>query len=85
MSDWYHRLQHSRRARNASLAAITVMLMGSTSGALLANFTVAGMNRVASPDPVRAVAVRDDPEWLREASEGFSPQAPEAGYSDASY
>ena len=83
MPDWYIRLSRSRRARNVTLGALGVMMLGSTSGAMLANFTVAGMNRVASPEPM--FAVREQPQWLREASADFSPQPPEAGYSDASY
>jgi hypothetical protein len=97
MPDWLHRLHQSRRARNASFAAIGIVSLGSCGGAMLANYTVAGMNRLPySSDQLAAQSASRDsePEWVREAAmevtgdtdrtAGFSSAATDE-YSDAAY
>jgi len=97
MSDWLRRLQNSRRARNATFAAIGVLWLGSCAGSVIANYTVAGMNmRPYTSD--RQIAQSDwrepEPRWEREAtmvatgdvdqSAGFSSAATDV-YGDATY
>jgi len=70
MSDWLRRFQHSRRARNAAFGAIAVVSLGSCAGAVMANYTVAGMNTL--PYVGEQYAQSDwrspEPEWERDAT-----------------
>ena len=96
MPRWIHRLHRSRRARNVTLGALGISLLGSCAGAMVANYTVAGMNMrpYTSDQFARSDAIEAEPEWLRDASmavtgdtdssTGFSSEATDA-YSDARY
>jgi hypothetical protein len=96
MPDWLRHLAHSRRARNATLGTLAILLLGSTGGQLLANYTVTGMNplyfRAAAPQLASSTAdqglVRDLKleDWGPELpADGTSSEAVPAEYSDASY
>jgi hypothetical protein len=96
MSDWIRRLHASRTARNVTLGALGLLILGSSGGALLANYTVAGMNPMylrGGPPKLAAYErgeglVRDVrlEDWGVEIpSAGTSSEAVPAEYSDASY
>ncbi|MCW3847977.1 hypothetical protein OF829_12075 [Sphingomonas sp. LB-2] len=92
MHDWLSRLHRSRRARFLTLSAVGIVSLGSCGGAVLANYTVAGMNTFPHSEAAQSDWRAAEPEWVREAamaaggdtdrSAGFSSTATEA-YSDA--
>jgi hypothetical protein len=96
MSEWLHRLAHSRRARNLTLGTLTMLLLGTTGGQLLANYTVTGMNPLyfRSSPPQLASSDADEGLVRNLQLEDWGPEIPAAGtsseavpaeYSDASY
>ena len=90
MPDWFHRLHRSRRARNATFAALGILWLGGSAGALLANYVVAESNIAQYRDSewrTMASVPERPPEWVEQAAvevsdAGFSPDSAE-GYSDA--
>jgi len=96
MIDWLRRLPHSRAARNWTLGAIAMLALGSSGGALLANYTVTGMDPLYIRQTPPQLASRDEDEGLvRDVSledwgveiprSTTSPDTAGAAYSDASY
>ena len=97
MSDWLRRFQNSRRARVATFAMIAVVSMGGCGGAMMANYTVAGMNTLpytGGQQFAQSGWAEPIPEWERNAmmaatgdsdgTAGFS-SSTTAEYSDAAY
>lgn len=86
MPDWFYRLQNSRRARNLSFAAIGLLTLGTSGGALLANYTMAGVDaRFTSPATGQVAASEPDPEWMRDVQMPGPPVEDAAGYERVSY
>jgi hypothetical protein len=98
MPDWLLRALESRRVRNATLGGIGFMILASSGGALLANYTVAGMNPYylahASDDAANAriQTAQSDAHWLRDAvfdepryEDGVPVETADSGYGDAGY
>ena len=97
MSDWLQRFQNSRRARVATFSAIAVVSLGGCAGAVMANYTVAGMNTLpytGTQQFAQSDWAEPQPEWERRAtmiatsdtdqSTGFSSAATDAK-SDGTY
>ena len=61
MSDWIELALRSRRVRNVTLGSLGLLVAGTTGGALLANFTVAGMDlsHIRHEQPVQVAADAD--------------------------
>ena len=98
MPDWFLRALESRRVRNFTLGGIGFMIVASSGGALLANYTVAGMNpyyfEQASSDAAdaRIQTAQADARWLREAvidepryNDGAVVETVDAGYGETRY
>lgn len=97
MSYWLRRFQNSRRARVATFGAIAVISLGGCGGAMMANYTVAGMNTLpytGGQQFAQSGWATPQPEWERDAtmiatgdtdqSAGFSSSATDAN-SDGTY
>ena len=83
MAEWLHRAIESPRVRNATLASIGFLGVATCGGAVLANFTVAGMNPIAAHDTTRFQVAAERPGWSV-ALDDWAPEPP-AEYSETSY
>jgi hypothetical protein len=86
MPEWFQRALESRTVRNGTLGTIGFLILGCCGGALLANYTVAGMN--ALPERQTAIAQRPaDPDWSTEVAQQLPDYdaSTRAEYSETSY
>ncbi len=70
MGYWVHRFARSRRVRVAALAGVGLLTTGTCGGALLANYTVAGIDPAYVAKPVAA-----DPQPKRGAADWLADEA----------
>jgi hypothetical protein len=86
MPDWIARLHHSRRARNLTFAAIGLLTLGSSGGALLANYTMAGVDpRYTTPASEQVAAAEPETEWMRDVQMPGPRTEDSAEYQRTSY
>lgn len=87
MAPWLHRMLRSRRAGPLLALGTSVVALGSCGGALLANYTVAGMDLSyrAAAGPMPRVAETRERGWADRAADDFMDEgrvvATKAGYA----